>query len=167
MDNLALSQGGNFALNSGALAAGTTAGTIKSTVAINFTINGEFKLKAITDNIAIAYVGADVYSQNSVERNGGFTGQVGGSTRLYAIFIDGAGAVSIEPGKIVNTAALAAGTVPLEFPGTQRNKACIGAMRVAVTAGTTFVPGTTALAATGVTASFLNLASVPAEPLTA
>ena len=167
MDNLALSQGGNFAFNSGALAAGTNSGTIKSTAIINYTINGQFASKAITDNIAIAYTGPAVYSQNAVEANGGFTGQVGGSTRLYNIYLDAAGAVSIEPGKIVNSAELAAGVAPLEFAGAQRNKACIGAMRIALTAGTTFVPGTTALNASGVTATFLNLSSVPGEPLTA
>ena len=167
MDNLALSQGGNFAFNSGGLAAGTNAGTIQNAVAITYTINGEFKSKAITDNVAIAYTGPDIYSQNAVESNGGFTGQPGGSTRLYNIYLDGAGNYSIEPGKIVNSAELASGVAPLEFAGAQRNKACVGAMRIALTAATTFVPGTTALNASGVTATFINLSSVPGEPLTA
>lgn len=167
MDNLALSQGGNFAFTSGALAAGTNAGTIQNAAAITFTINGEFKSKAITNNAAISFTGPAVFSQESVASNGGFTGQAGGSTRLYAIYLDGAGAYSIEPGKVVSTVELAAGSAPLQFPGTQRNKACVGAMRIAVTANTTFVPGTTALNASGVTASFLNLSSIPGEPLTA
>jgi hypothetical protein len=167
MDNLALSQGGNFAFTSGALAAGTNAGTIQNAAAITYTINGEFKSKAITNNVAISYAGPAVYSQDAVASNGGFTGQVGGSTRLYGIYLDGAGNYSIEPGKVVNTAQLSAGTAPLEFPGMQRGKACVGAMRVAVTANTTFVPGTTALNAAGVTVSFLNLSSIPGEPLTA
>jgi len=167
MDNLALSQGGNFAFTSGALAAGSNAGTIQNAAAITYTINGEFKSKAITNNAAISYTGPAVYSQNAVESNGGFTGEVGGSTRLYGIYLDGAGTFSIEPGAIVNTAELAAGVAPLQFPGTQRAKACVGAMRIAVTAGTAFVPGTTALNATGVTATFLNLSSIPGEPLTA
>jgi len=167
MDNLALSQGGNLAFISGALAAGTNAGTIKTTVAVTYSINGAFKSKAITDNIAIAFTGPAVYSQSGVASNGGFTGEVGGSTRLYNVFLDGDGAVSIAPGPVVNTAKLAAGTVALEFAAPQRNKACIGAMRVAVTSGTSFVPGTTALGAAGVTTSFINLSSVPGEPLTA
>jgi hypothetical protein len=167
MDNLALSQGGNLAFTSGALDAGTNAGTIKSTATITYTVNGRFASKAATDNVSIAYTGAAVYSQNAVERNGGFTGQTGGSTRLYNIYLDAAGNFSIEPGKIVNTAELAAGVAPLEFAGAQRAKACVGALRVAVTAGTTFVPGTTALNASGVTATFINLSSVPGEPLTA
>jgi len=167
MDNLSLSQGGNFAFNSGALAIGTNKARIKNAALINYTINGEFKSKAISDDQAIAFVGPDVYSQNAVESNGGFTGEVGGSTRLYNIYLDGAGTFSIEPGKIVKTVELAAGVAPLQFAGTQRNKACVGALRVAVTAGTTFVPNVTLLDASGVTASFINLSSVPGEPLTA
>jgi len=167
MDNLSLSQGGNFAFTSGALAAGSNAGTIQNASTITYTINGEFKSKAGTNNVAISYTGPAVYSQNAVESNGGFTGEVGGSTRLYGIYLDGAGAYSIEPGKIVNTVELASGVAPLQFPGTQRAKACVGALRIALTAGTTFVPGTTALNASGVTASFLNLSSIPGEPLTA
>lgn len=166
MDNLQLSQGGCFALNSGALAAGTTAGTIKTTVAVTYTIDGQFKLKAITDNIAIAYVGPAVYSQNSTIANGGFTGGTNGSTRLYGIYLDGAGVVSILPGQIVDTAQLAAGTASLQFPDVPKSVCAIGVMRVAVTANTTFVPGTTALAATGVTTSFVNLSSMSGEPLT-
>jgi len=163
MDNLQLSQGGNFAFTSGALAAGTNAGTIKTTVAIVYTINGQFRTnKAITDNIAISYTGPTVYSTPA---NGSFTGLVGGSTRLYGIFLDTTGAVTIVPGPVVNTAQLAAGTAALHFPPAQRDKACIGAMRVAVTANTTFVPGTTALDASGVTTTFLNLSSMPGEPL--
>ncbi len=67
----------------------------------------------------------------------------------------------------MNTAELAAGSAPLHFPPTQRNLCCIGALRIAVTANTTFVPGTTALGAAGVTATYLNLSSIPGEPLRA
>ena len=167
MDNLALSQGGNFAFNSGAWAEGTNAATIKSTADIVYTINGEFKTKSATDNIAIAYTGPAIYSQNAVEQSGGFVGAAGGSTRLYGIYLDGAGNVSIVPGKIVNSAELAAGTVALEFPPMQADKACVAALRIAVTAGTAFVPGTTDLSASGVTDTFLNLSSIPGKPLTA
>ena len=169
MSNLALLQGGNVALASGALAAGTTAGTIKTTVAIPFIIDGVFATnKAITDNIAISYSGPTVYANGSVAAtNGSFTGATGGSTRVYGLYMNAAGTVSIEPGPIVNTAELAAGTAALQFPAMKRANVCFGAMRVAVTATTTFIPGTTALAASGVTTTFLNLATVPAEPLTA
>lgn len=164
-DNLSLSQGGTLAFASGALANGTNAGTIKTTVAIPYIVDGQFYSKAITDNIAIAYSGpAGVYSANS---DGSFTGKVGGSTRLYGLYLDTAGALSVLPGAIVNSAELAAGAAALHFPAPQKGKVCIGVLRIAVTAGTTFIPGTTALGAAGVTASYLNLSSIPAEPLKA
>lgn len=162
MDNLQLSQGGSIAFNSGALANGTNAGTIQFVAAVNFTVDGVFYQKAITNNIAIPYVGPSVYGDSG---NGSFTGQTGGSTRLYGIYLDSAGAVSIVPGRITNTANLAAGLDSLQFPAPQKGKACVGVLRIAVTANTTFIPGTTALNAAGVTASYLNLSGIPGEPL--
>jgi hypothetical protein len=40
-------------------------------------------------------------------------------------------------------------------------------MRIALTAGTTFVPGSVDLSASGVTDTFIDLMDVPANPLTA
>lgn len=165
MDNLQLSQGGNFVLASAALANGTTAGTIKTvTNPVAFTIDGQFYSKAATDNISIAISeNSGVYGDPG---NGSFTGGANGSTRLYGLFLDTSGAVSVKGGKIANTAALAAGAEALHFPAPQKGKACMGVLRIAVTSGTTFIPGTTALNAAGVTASYLNLSSIPGEPLT-
>ncbi len=168
MDNLGLSQAGNIALASGALAIATVTSGVKTTVIIPYIIDGVFKSKAITDNISIAYAGPTVYNNGAVAAvNGAFTGAVGGSTRLYNLYLDAAGTVSVEPGPIVNTADLAAGNSPLQFAGAKRQLACFGAVRVALTAGTTFIPGTTLLGAAGVTATYINLATVPAEPLLA
>lgn len=169
-DNLSLAQGLTMSLNSGALANGTTAGTVKTTAAINYIVDGQFYSKAITDNMSIAYTGPTVYQAptgvGSV--NGGFTGGSNGSTRLYALALNTSGALSVVPGPIVDSADLAAGRAPLQFPVITATGQCvIGALRIAVTAGTSFVPGTTSLAAAGVTATYLNLADVPANPLTA
>ena len=170
MDNLSLSQGFTAALNSGALANGTNAGTVKTTATINFVLDGQFYSKAATDNLSIAYTGPTVYQAptgvGSV--NGGFTGGSNGSTRLYLLCLNSSGTLSVVPGRIVDSAELTAGRAALEFPDTQVTGICpIGALRIAVTAGTTFVPGTTSLAAAGVTASYYNLADVPSNPLTA
>lgn len=168
-DNLSMNAGATWALNSGALAEGTNANTIQIAAAISYVIDGRFYSKSITDNIAISYSGPSVYQAptgvGSV--NGGFTGGVGGATRLYLISLDTAGNVSILPGKIVNSADLAAGRVSLDFPDAPNGVCPIGALRVAVTANTTFTPGSVDLSASGVTASFINLATVPANPLTA
>jgi len=169
-DNLALSQGFTAALNSGALASGTTAGTIKTTVAVTYALDGRFYSKAITDNIAISYSGPSVYqaAAGGVQAvNGSFSGGVNGSTRLYLLTLDASGNVAILPGAIVDSAELAAGRVALQFPDCPNGVCPFGALRIALTAGTAFVPGTTSLAAAGVTSSFYNLADVPATPLTA
>lgn len=169
-DNLSQTNGLTIALNSGALAEGTNANTIKTTAAIAYTIDGQFYSKSITDNIAISYTGPAVYqaAAGGVQAvNGGFVGGVNGSTRLYLLCLNAAGAVSIVPGEIVPTADLAAGTNALEFPDVPSGVCAFGALRIALTAGTAFTPGSVDLSASGVTASFLNLADVPANPLTA
>lgn len=168
-DNLQLAQGGCFAFTSGALANGTTAGTIKTTVAITYTIDGRLFSKAITDNIAISYTGPTVYqaAAGGIQAvTGAFTGGANGSTRLYSLLMDSSGNVSILPGPIVDSTELSAGRAPLQFPDAPRNLCCFGALRIALTAGTVFLPGTTSLSASGVTATYLNLSSTPGEPLT-
>ena len=169
-DNLSLSQGLTVALNSGGLAEGTNANTIKTVADIVYVIDGRFYTKSATDNIAISYSGATVYqaAAGGIQAvNGGFTGGVNGSTRIYGIFLDTSGAVSILPGPIVDSAELAAGRVALPFPDAPRGVCPIGALRIALTAGVTFTPGSTDLGATNVTDTFYNLADIPANPLTA
>lgn len=163
MDNLQLSQGGSLSLASGALANGTTVATVKTTVIVPYTVDGVFYSKAITDNIVITYAApTGVYSD---VLDGSFTGKVGGSTRLYGLYLDSVGTLTVLPGPIVNSGELAAGVAALQFPRPIRSRACLGVLRIALTATTTFVPGVTSLVAAGVTATFLNLAAVPAEPL--
>ena len=169
-DNLSLSAGFTAALSSGAWAEGTNANTIKSTATVTFVIDGQFYSKGATDNIAISYSGATVYqaAAGGIQAvNGGFTGGVNGSTRLYLICLNTSGDVSIVPGQIVDSAELAAGRVALMFPDAPKGVCPTAALRIALTAGTAFTPGSTDLSASGVTATFYNLADVPANPLTA
>lgn len=167
--NLALDAGLTAAFSSGAWAEGTNANTIKSTATVTYTIDGRFYSKSATDNIAISYSGPSVYqaAAGGVQSvNGGFTGGVNGSTRLYLICLDTSGNVSILPGQIVDSAELAAGRVALQFPDAPNGVCVVAAMRIAVTAGTNFTPGSVDLSASGVTGSFINLSTVPANPLT-
>lgn len=169
-DNQSLNRGLTMALNSGALAEGTNANTIQIAAAINYIIDGQFYTKAITDNIAISYSGPTVYqaAAGGIQAvNGGFTGGVNGSTRIYGIFLNAAGAVSILPGPIVDNAELAAGRVSLQWPDAPAGVCPIGGLRISLTAGTTFTPGQTDLGAANVTDTFYNLADMPANPLTA
>lgn len=169
-DNQSLNRGLTLALNSGGLAEGTNANTIKTVADISYVIDGRFYSKSTTDNIAISYSGPTVYqaAAGGIQSvNGGFTGGVNGSTRIYGIFLNAAGDVSILPGPIVDSAELAAGRVSLQWPDAPAGVCPIGGMRIALTAGTTFTPGSTDLSATGVTDTFYNLADMPANPLTA
>jgi hypothetical protein len=169
-DNQSLNRGLTMALNSGALAEGTNANTIQIAAAIDYVIDGQFYNKAITDNVAISYSGSSVYqaAAGGIQAvNGGFTGGVNGSTRVYGIFLNAAGAVSILPGPIVDSAELAAGRIALQWPDAPAGVCPIGGLRIALTAGTAFTPGGTDLSASGVTDTFYNLADMPANPLTA
>lgn len=169
-DNQSLNRGLTMALNSGALAEGTNANTIQIAAEIKYIIDGQFYTKAVTDNIAISYSGPAVYqaAAGGVQAvNGGFTGGVNGSTRIYGIFLNAAGAVSILPGQIVDNAELAAGRVALQWPDAPAGVCPIGGLRIGLTAGTTFTPGQTDLGAANVTDTFYNLADMPANPLTA
>lgn len=172
MDNLALSQGGSFAFASGALGNGTTAGTIKTTAIVPFTVDGIFYTKAITDNIPFTLALTPSYG---VVVNGSFTGgpftvgAVSGSTRLYGVYMDKAGVVSYLPGPLIDTAVILSpgSTAGLQFPANRKGRVCIGMVRIAATAGTSFIPGVTALNAAGITTTYLNLSAIPAEPLLA
>jgi len=170
MDNLSLTQGATLALAAAGLAEGTNANTIKTANTVPYVIDGRFYSKSATDNIAISYSGPVVYqaAAGGIQAvNGGFTGGVNGSTRIFSLFLDAAGAVSLLPGRIVDNAELSAGRVALEFPDAPKGVCPFGALRVAVTAGTTFTPGQVDLSATGVTATFYDLADIPSNPLTA
>lgn len=170
MDNLSLTQGATLALAAAGLAEGTNANTIKTVNTVPFVIDGRFYSKSATDNIAISYSGATVYqaAAGGVQAiNGSFIGGVNGSTRIYGIFLNASGAVSILPGQIVDSVDLAAGRAALPFPDAPAGVCPIGALRVALTAGTAFTPGATDLSASGVTGTFYDLADMPANPLTA
>ncbi len=164
MDNLALSQGGNLNLVSAALAA--AAGNVNLNIAVGtngHVIDGQFYTRAANASIAWTYAAPSVvYGQPS---NGSFTGGANGSTRLYGLYMDVSGNLSIEPGPIVDSAELAGGRAPLQFTPNKRARVCFGFVRIALTAGTTFIPGVTAQNAAGVTATYINVASIPGEPL--
>lgn len=168
--NLALDAGLSAAFSSGAWSEGTNANTVQNTATVTYTIDGRFYSKSATNNIAISYSGPAVYQAAAggvATVNGGFTGGVNGSTRLFLICLDTSGNVSIVPGQIVDNAELTAGRVALMFPDLPNGLCATAALRVAVTSGTNFTPGSVDLSASGVTASFINLSTVPASPLTA
>jgi len=177
MDNLALTRGGNIALASGAVAAGTTAGTIKTTATITYVIDGQFYSKSATDNIAFTGPTAGE-GENLV---GTFQPHLANQVRLYGLWLDVNGNFFVTQGPAAVPGDLANGIVSLQWPEAPRAYGDSAASSVASgpkytivavarvsesSTGSTFVPNTTALATSGqLTVSFINLATLPGEPL--
>lgn len=143
--NLEGTNSGYLAFNSGAVAAGTNAGTIQLVAAVNFTSNGIFRNKAITDNIAPT-------RDTAVPA---FSVQPASSKANYAFWLDSAGAVTASQGPIVASGGIAPNAPPV--PG----KTCFAVVSVVTNGSTTFTPGTTAFGAAGVTSTFLNVSDLP------
>lgn len=169
-DNLALSLGGNFCLTKVALAAtGGATATIASTGTITYAIDGIFYTKSAlsAQSIAVSITKPD----GSVD-NGSFTGATNavagtsGSVRVYGIYLNSAGTVSVIPGPVCHAGELAAGIRSLQWPAPQKGMVCIGGVRVSLTSGTNFVPGTTNLNAAGLTNAYYDTLVLPGSPLT-
>lgn len=152
MDNLKLSQGGSFALTAGGLAEGTNANTYKTVNTITYVVDGVFKSKGATDNVAFS-------SGHSVV--------AASSSCLFLVCLDGSGNFSTAQGKAALTAAVTAGTASLQWPSAPADVAVVGAIRVDTNGSTTFTPGSTDLGAAGVTDTYYDLFAVPTKPLTA
>lgn len=145
--NLIRASGGNLVLANPALALGSgSAFLLRITNAITFSVKGLLYSKAATDNIAGSVTG---------------TTQSANTTRLYAFDINAAGTVSCVAGKEVTNASVGTfGTgIPLPEVATE-DKARLGYAKV-VTAGSTFVPGTTSFA--GISTFYNTLGDV-ADP---
>lgn len=151
MDNLKLSQGGSFALTAGGLAEGTNANTYKTVNTITFVVDGIFRTKTATDNVAFSSGHATVPVSSSV---------------LYLICLSSAGTFSTVAGRAVPTAEVTAGTRALEWPGVPVDVTPVGAIRVDTSASATFTPGSVDLSAAGITGTYYDLFAVPTRPLT-
>lgn len=116
------------------VAEGTNAGTIKTTNAVTFSIDGKAYSKAATDNIAWGT---------------GHAVQAASTTRFYAICISAAGTVSSVQGD--------AGGV---LPDKAANTCLLGFVKV-VTGASAFTPGTTDLSAANITGTYLDVSVMP------
>lgn len=174
MDNLQLSQGGCFNLVSAAIA--KHASHINLVIAVGtlaHVIDGRFYTRA-----AVASQAWTVSGEPGPVSDGTFTGSarsatnaagtaVVGSSRIYGLFMNAAGTLKVVSGPIVDRAALAVGAAALHFPPPLKDYVCFGAVRIDITtAGVSFTPGVTALNATGITPTYIDLFSIPGAPLT-
>ncbi|NOQ36070.1 MAG: hypothetical protein GQ569_09265 [Methylococcaceae bacterium] len=141
---------GSLVFGNAGIAEGTNAATAQIATAFDFTINGMFYTKAITDNIALTAT-----AQQAAE-----------TTCLYALSIDAAGAVTTTKGVEVSTTELANGQAGLTYPTTcPDDEAVFGVIKVATAAATTFTTGTTDLGAAGITDTYYNVSALPADNL--
>ena len=93
--------------------------------------------------------------------------QAADTTCLYLIMVDSSVAFTSVQGRETLNADLVALSDVVEWPEPSANKCCIGAVKIK-TVAVTFTPGTTALAASGVTATYYNIVGgVPIKPLAA
>ena len=137
--NLQEANSGNIAFASGALAAGTSAGTFKTTATVTYIIDGVFKSKAATDNLTFT---------------SGHTALANYQACVFAVWLDASGNVTTTQGPIVS----ADQTCPT--PPVAGAKAVIGLIKVSTSTSQTFTPGTSTLGA-GNTASYVNTATMP------
>lgn len=137
----------NRALSSAAAAIGTTTQKVKTAATLTYTINGLFFSKAATDDfwtLAGTTVAASMFQK-------------------YLLLIDAAGAASIQEAVQANTAAKVALTnvssasnlAPI-LTVLNAGKAVAVTLQIATDATHTFIPGTTALGAAGITATYNN-----------
>ena len=149
-------RGGTICLSKAGLAIG---GTDKATLAIaapngagvDFAINGVLYHKADAAD-ALALTAAVV--------------QPVLTKCIYLVCLSIAGALTTVKGTAVLTADLTAGTKVLDFPAPTVDTCCIGYIKVALANAATFTAATTNLNATDVTATYVDLLTVPVSPLT-
>lgn len=138
--NFEQSNSGFMSLSSGAIAAGTNAGTFQIAAAITFTNNGILRSKAITNNIAFS---------------SGHTALGNSQVCLFGLWLASNGDVSTSQGPIV----AAGDPCPLPNPPAA-NVTPFGLIKVSTSSSQTFTPGTSTLG-TGNTATYLNLSQMP------
>jgi hypothetical protein len=132
-------------LTAAGLAEGTNANTYKTVNTLAYTINGVFKSKGATDNIAMTSTAGTVPPS---------------SAALYAVWIDTSGTLSNTRGPVV--AAADPCPVPTQ---TTANVALVGLIKVVTDASTTFTPGSTDLGAAGVTDTYFDCSVMPGAAL--
>lgn len=134
----------NRAFTTGALAESATALKFKTTATVTYIINGVFKAKTATDNLVFtsghASVNPDVDTAQQCK---------------FLVTLDGSGNV-----KTIQSAIVAASASEPDLPAVPSGECPIGYIKVVTTAGYAFIPNTTDLSDTGITATFVDLSWV-------
>ena len=143
---------------SGLMVIGTTKSGINTSVAIQYAINGKFAAAktAITSAAYACEPGTGILATAP----NAFVNIPVGKACAFAWLLDSAGAVTCAQGDIVDD--IGTGTI-CPVPAIPANRVVFGASKVRNTsaAAGVFIPGTTLHDATGVTATYVNLAQHP------
>lgn len=143
------------------------AATIKSTNAAVYSIDGVLYTKAAlaAQSFAITH---DAFGQPVATGLPAYT-QPNTKTVFYVVSLNSAGAVAVSQGTYagqelnfpndLSKKMVGAGDIPLEPDG----YVAIGVIKIALANNATFTPATTALDATGVTATYYNVSVLPAS----
>lgn len=150
---------GTMALAPGGLSIGTDTTKVQTTNAVPHIIDGEF----MTDLAAADPQGSlGLDNADTVLNPDGDTPQ----KALYLFSVDKAGNVSVHESGAVNPngdPAYASSDGKIAWPDTPAGECAFGGIVVETDESTTFTPGTTALDATGITTTYVDMAHVPAE----
>lgn len=142
-----------IALNSGALAGGSTASQFTNGATINYTIAGRFFSRATIASQALVIepnTGIVPTQPNTLQSI------PAGRACAFSVILDNAGAFTVMQGDIVDAG------LNCPVPVAPAGKAIVGAIKVNNASGSAFVPGTTAFnVGGGVTTTYVNLAQHP------
>lgn len=152
--------GKTLCLSQGGVAVGSTATKVKSAASngagIDYAIDGLLYHKADTD---------DLWTLSGTALVGSTTNT--GQACIFGLLLDTSGTATIVQGDIKNLSDVNGGNAVIPFPVTPVSKCMVGAVLVATNSDTTFTPGTTSLAASGVTDTYFNFIVPPNEGLNA
>lgn len=149
--NLQENSGATLALNSGALAIGSTTSQLAIATAINFLLNGKFGQVAAAATFPLVIepgTGLVPSAPNS------FVTLAAGQACAFLLTADSANVVRVVQGPIGEAGKACA------VPAAPANRVVIGVVKVSNVTNP-FIPGTTAFGAAGVTTTYLNYGSHP------
>ena len=141
-----------MAMNSGALAVGTAPTGFNTGATINYAISGRLYAKtAITSQALVAEAGSGI----DPKLPNALVTVPAGKVSTFAVLLDAAGAATVAQGDLVDVGSPA--PISASFPS---SKAIVGVIKVSNVTNP-FIPGTTSLAAAGVTSTYINLSMHP------
>lgn len=157
---------GNFCLSKGVLAINAgSAATIKTTNALNYSVGGVLYTKSALS--AQSFAATHRPDGSAVTTANPQYVQPASTTVIYVVALNANGDVAVIQGSYAGQALTYVGTPSKTVtqtggvPALPAGYVPIGAVKVATATATTFTPGTTALDAAGITATYFDLALLP------